>query len=49
MNYNEALSYIHSISWKGSVPGLSRTRELLAKIGNPEKSLKFVHIAGTNG
>ena len=49
MTYNEALAYIHSVCWKGSVPGLSRTRELLAKIGNPEKSLKFVHIAGTNG
>ena len=49
MNYSEALSYIHSVCWKGSVPGLSRTRELLQRIGNPEKKLKFVHIAGTNG
>ncbi len=49
MNYNEALSYIHSVCWKGSVPGLGRTRELLGKIGNPERTLKFVHIAGTNG
>ena len=49
MNYNEALSYIHSVCWKGSVPGLSRTTELLRRIGNPEKTLKFVHIAGTNG
>ena len=49
MTYNEALSYIHSVCWKGSIPGLSRTQELLKKIGNPEKSLKFIHIAGTNG
>ena len=49
MNYNEALTYIHSVCWKGSVPGLSRTQELLAQIGNPQQSLKFVHIAGTNG
>ena len=49
MNYSEALSYIHSVCWKGSVPGLSRTRELLGKLGNPEQSLKFIHIAGTNG
>ena len=49
MNVNEAIAYIHSVCWKGSVPGLERTQELLAKIGNPEKSLKFVHIAGTNG
>ena len=49
MNYSEALSYIHSINWQWSKPGLSRTQELLEKLGNPEKSLKFIHIAGTNG
>lgn len=49
MNVNEAIEYIHSVCWKGSIPGLGRTQELLKKLGNPEKSLKFVHIAGTNG
>ncbi len=49
MNYNEALEYIHSVEWMGSKPGLSRTMALLEKIGNPEKGMKFVHIAGTNG
>ena len=49
MNVNEALNYIHSVSWKGSIPGLSRTQALLEKMGNPEKKLKFIHIAGTNG
>ena len=49
MTVNEAIEYIHSNFWKGSVPGLSRTQELLKRIGNPEKKLKFVHIAGTNG
>ena len=49
MNVNEAIEYIHSVCWKGSIPGLGRTQELLAKMGNPEKDLKFVHIAGTNG
>ena len=49
MNANEAIAYIHSVFWKGSIPGLSRTQELLQKMGNPEKKLKFVHIAGTNG
>ncbi len=33
----------------GTVPGLERERELLERIGHPERSLKFVHIAGTNG
>ena len=49
MNVNEAIEYIHSVFWKGSIPGLGRTQELLAKMGNPEKDLKYIHIAGTNG
>ncbi|MBR4309327.1 MAG: bifunctional folylpolyglutamate synthase/dihydrofolate synthase [Oscillospiraceae bacterium] len=49
MTINEALDYIHSVCWRGSIPGLSRTRDLLEAMGNPHKKLKFVHIAGTNG
>lgn len=49
MNAQEAINYIHSFFWKGSIPGLERTQELLRRMGNPEKKLKFVHIAGTNG
>jgi dihydrofolate synthase/folylpolyglutamate synthase len=37
------------VKWQGSKPGLERTQELLASLGNPEKQLKFVHVAGTNG
>jgi len=47
--YEKALEYIHSVCWKGSRPGLERTEELLRLMGNPEKKLKFIHIAGTNG
>ena len=32
MNYDEALGYIHSVSWKGSVPGLERIGALLELI-----------------
>jgi len=49
MTYEQALAYIHSVNWKGSKLGLERTRELLQRLGNPEKNLKFIHIAGTNG
>ena len=49
MNINETLSYIHSVSWMGSRPGLSRTRELLHLMGDPQSKLRFVHVAGTNG
>lgn len=49
MTYKEALAYIHSVSWRGSMPGLSRIQELCARMGNPERGLRFIHIAGTNG
>lgn len=49
MNYRETLEYIASFIWKGSVLGLSRIYDLLEKLGNPQKDLKFIHIAGTNG
>ena len=49
MNYEQALQYIHAVQWAGHKPGLTRTRTLLAALGDPHKQLKFVHIAGTNG
>ena len=49
MTYTEALHYIHSVSWRGSVPGLSRIQALCDAMGNPERGLRFVHVAGTNG
>lgn len=49
MTYDEAISYIHSIDWRGSRPGLSRVTELLEKLGNPQYDLKFIHVGGTNG
>lgn len=49
MDYNQALDYIHSVSWLGSKPGLSRTRTLLSLMDNPQDKLKFIHVAGTNG
>ncbi|MBE6584951.1 MAG: bifunctional folylpolyglutamate synthase/dihydrofolate synthase [Ruminococcaceae bacterium] len=49
MTYTQALDYIHSVSWKGSRPGLSRIKELCQRIGNPQNDLKFIHVAGTNG
>ena len=49
MNYEQALEYIHAVQWAGHKPGLTRTRTLLAALGDPHKQLRFVHIAGTNG
>ena len=49
MNYQQALEYIHAVQWAGHKPGLTRTRTLLAALGDPQQQLKFVHVAGTNG
>ncbi len=49
MTYDEALEYIHGVSWTFCKPGLDRIRELCEGLGNPQKYLKFVHVAGTNG
>ncbi len=49
MNYAEALEYIHSVSWKGSRPGLSRITELCSAMGDPQNALRFIHVTGTNG
>ncbi len=49
ITYSEALAYIHSTTWKGSRPGLERTYELCERLGNPQRSLRFIHVAGTNG
>lgn len=49
MNYKEALEYIHGISWTFCKPGLERIGELCERLGHPERELKFIHIAGTNG
>ncbi len=49
MTYEEALEKIHSFEVFGSKLGLERMQKLLDLLGNPEKDLKIIHVAGTNG
>lgn len=49
MNYNDSLKYIHSFLKFGSKPGLERVEKLCELNGNPQNSLRIVHIGGTNG
>ena len=49
MNAKEAVDYIESYSWSKTRLGLERIRVLLERLGDPQKKLKFVHVAGTNG
>jgi dihydrofolate synthase/folylpolyglutamate synthase len=47
--YPEALDHIFSLSKFGSKLGLERIQRIMAKLGNPEQQLRFVHVAGTKG
>lgn len=49
MRYDEAMKYITEVGNFGSNYGLERTHKLLEYLDNPEKNLKLIHIAGTNG
>lgn len=49
MTIGQAMEFISGVSWLGSRPGLERVRQLLALLGNPQDTLHFVHVAGTNG
>lgn len=49
MNYIEALNYINDKDKYGSRLGLDSIGKLLELLGNPQKGLNYIHIAGTNG
>ncbi len=49
MTAEEAIARLRELAWSSCPPGLERTRALLSQLGNPERSLKFIHITGTNG
>lgn len=49
MTIEETMSYIHATEWQGSRPGLSRISALCHALGDPQKELTCIHIAGTNG
>ena len=53
MNYNQTINQIYSLTGsehKGHFNlSLKNIKLLLKKLGNPEKQLKVIHVAGTNG
>ena len=49
MTYEEAVEYFENPKWSRSRPGLERIRALLRALGDPQKGLKIVHVAGSNG
>ncbi|MGD8188797.1 bifunctional folylpolyglutamate synthase/dihydrofolate synthase [Brevibacillus ginsengisoli] len=48
-SYEEAIDWLHSFHKFGQKPGLERVEWLLQELGNPERRLAFIHVAGTNG
>ncbi len=49
MTYDEVVKKIRSRQKFGIKPGLERIDKLLNLTSNPQKNLKFIHVAGTNG
>ena len=49
MNAAEAIAYIESCTWSATRLGLERTQQLLSAMGDPQKQLRFIHVAGSNG
>lgn len=49
MNYEEAINFIHSIPKFRRPLGNENLAKLLGLLGDPQKKLRFIHIAGTNG
>ncbi len=49
MDMQETLGYIHSLGKFSKPAGLSRIKEVLSRLGEPQNAWEAVHVAGTNG
>lgn len=49
MDYNESMDYLKGLTKFGMNFGLDRIKNLLFRLGNPEKDLACIHVGGTNG
>lgn len=49
MTYEQLMEKIHGVSRFGSKLGLERMTKLMELLGNPQNSMKVIHIGGTNG
>ena len=45
----DPIAYLNEPRWRSVSLGLDRIEQLLERLGNPQDSLRFVHVAGTNG
>ena len=49
MNIAETVGYLQLAAKRGARLGLSRVRELVHRLGDPQNTVKVIHISGTNG
>ena len=49
MTAEEAVAYLEAEEWSSWRLGLERIRELMRLLGDPQKTLRFVHVAGSDG
>jgi len=49
LTYSETIEQLHGIRLFGQRLGLETMRDLCRQLGHPERQLRFLHIAGTNG
>lgn len=49
MNYAESLIYLRDLTKFGVNFGLGRVEELLRRLGDPHRTMEYIHVGGTNG
>jgi dihydrofolate synthase/folylpolyglutamate synthase len=49
MTYADAIQFLYGLRLFGATFGLENTFKLAALAGDPQKHLRFIHVAGTNG
>ena len=49
MNYRDVLAHLDALQMHKIKLGLGAMEDFLRQVGRPEKQMKFVHVAGTNG
>lgn len=49
MSYSPVIEYLYGLQKHGIKLGLDTMRLLLERVGNPQRSLRVLHIGGTNG
>jgi len=49
MNYQEAWAFLDNLQFFKIKLGLESMGQFLDSVGNPQRALRFIHVAGTNG